>query len=165
MAVIIPPVVQSFLDSKGLDFSNDLAEGQDNRPFLLVVDDSFAVFLKVEDDERIIFFTFVADFEKVNFRSAFVLMHESLKLNNFKWEQKVNYSLDQEGQFLVAWNSMPLFGAEVGDLERGYQVIAQAYRSFSAMRDKVDSWSNQRMRRERAAAPRVQTGLRPRAGL
>ncbi|MFP8967388.1 hypothetical protein ACKC9G_12470 [Pokkaliibacter sp. CJK22405] len=165
MAEELPAVVHQFLQRKGMDDNFEPAEGEDDhRPFLLVEDESIAIFMKLEE-ERVVFFSLVASFEELRFRSAAVLMLESLKLNNYRWEQPVRLAMDEDGDHIVIWNELPLIGIEPADMDRYYDAIAEGARRFSEMTRSIEQWAEQGAKQDKAesaAAAPVNTGLNTR---
>ncbi|MFP8967389.1 hypothetical protein ACKC9G_12475 [Pokkaliibacter sp. CJK22405] len=162
MSSSINPVLKQFLSNKGMDFSQEINLAEDS-PFIVTVDDSFAVFLDLKGNEKIAIFTFVADFDQMDPEAMLMIVSESLKLNSFKWGSKVQYALDPDGRYLMAWTERTLKGVDLQTLETAFSHVQGAYGAFTRLVARIESDVASRKEKEQGKAPVAAEGSAPAA--
>ncbi|MFP8967394.1 type III secretion system chaperone [Pokkaliibacter sp. CJK22405] len=141
MSTSLNPVLKQFLLSKGLELDEGQVEPQKDLPYMIVVDESIWVFMRMQRDNSITLFTFVADLKTADPHSIYLMLNESLKMNNFtQGVPVIQYCLDDEGRFLVAYVTIPLANTTQAILDNEFQGLLSAHQVFARLRAKVEGW-------------------------
>ncbi|WP_251977531.1 hypothetical protein [Salinicola avicenniae] len=132
--------LKAFIRAHG--FTQVPGSGQDfelQDSFMIEVDREFPVFITHPTMARVVFFTFVADLERLSRHDGFLVMSESLSLNAFNHEQAVQYCLEASGRYVLAWTSRALARASFAEFEEDLSALEGAYRLFARAQRRLAS--------------------------
>lgn len=84
---------------------------QRDTPFMIQLDEQCFIFMILSGDEQIAVFSFVADMTVLTAPQRQRVYEDALILNHFKWENDIKFCLDDDKQYLMVWEVLPLYSS------------------------------------------------------
>jgi len=122
--------ILDFLKSKDIVIKDINTLNDSDNPLCINVDGEIGVFFCLHGNDRIVLFTFTADFYKMSMYETFVVIEEAMKLNNFKRESFIQFFIDDSAQYLVSWCSTPFYVSDIGQLHKKFDKLVGVNRVF-----------------------------------